>query len=164
MAITICTRHGTYILRSWSKRHLTCNIVLLLFSSFYRADETNVPPVRAEEILQTWNALFEIAKAIRHVHHLEVPRGGGGEPRRFHGYVHLLHFWIAQLKTRSWHADIKPDNILSIRGRLKLSDFGFSSFAPVIREHARSAPTEFIKGFTDTYGERTNGMTPWVFF
>jgi hypothetical protein len=51
------------------------------------ADETNVPPVRGQEILRTWDSLFEIAKAISHVHHLEVPRGGKSEPRRFHGYV-----------------------------------------------------------------------------
>jgi hypothetical protein len=47
------------------------------------ADETNVPPVRAKEILRFWNSLFEVADAIRHVHHLEVPRGKG--TLRYHG-------------------------------------------------------------------------------
>lgn len=49
------------------------------------ADETNVPPVQAQEILQTWKSLFTVAEAIRHVHHLEILRGKE-QPRRFHGY------------------------------------------------------------------------------
>ncbi|CAI9634656.1 unnamed protein product [Alternaria burnsii] len=99
------------------------------------ADETNVPPVQAQEILQNWRSIFDIAKAIRHVHHLEIRRGKD-QPWRFHG----------------WHADIKPDNILSVRGRLKLADFGFSSFAPVIEGSGGSEPKDVIRGFTDSYG------------
>jgi hypothetical protein len=52
------------------------------------ADETNVPPVQAHEILQSWRSLFKVAGAIRHLHKLEILRGKG-EPRRFHGYVYL---------------------------------------------------------------------------
>jgi hypothetical protein len=50
------------------------------------ADETNIPPVRAEEIILFWESLFEVAKAIRHVHNLEITRGKG-VARKFHGYV-----------------------------------------------------------------------------
>jgi hypothetical protein len=50
------------------------------------ADETNVPPVRAQEILRFWKTLFGVADAIRHVHHLEVPRARN-TPLKFHGYV-----------------------------------------------------------------------------
>ena len=52
------------------------------------ADETNVPPVQAQEILQYWKSLFKIAEAIRHVHHIEIPRAKG-VPRKFHGYLSL---------------------------------------------------------------------------
>jgi hypothetical protein len=48
------------------------------------ADETNVPPVQAQEILQSWKSLFRVAEAIRHVHHLEILRGKD-RPWRFHG-------------------------------------------------------------------------------
>ncbi|KAH7074657.1 hypothetical protein BKA63DRAFT_318495 [Paraphoma chrysanthemicola] len=98
----------------------------------YWADETNIPPVRAEEIIDFWKSLFEVAKAIRHVHNLEIPRERG-LPRKFHG----------------WHADIKPDNILRVHGQFKLADFGLSKFAPVTT--SERVPTEFINGFTDTY-------------
>ncbi|KAF2031395.1 hypothetical protein EK21DRAFT_88108 [Setomelanomma holmii] len=100
------------------------------------ADETNVPPVQAEEIIRFWRSLFDVAEAIRHVHNLEVPRHGKGAPLRYIG----------------WHADIKPDNILIVRGHLKLADFGYSRFAPVARTSNGSVPTELINGFTDTYG------------
>jgi serine/threonine protein kinase len=115
------------------------------------ADETNVPPVRAQEILLFWKSLFGVADAIRHVHHLEVPRVRN-VPLRFHGYGTPDTHGDHKLIKRSWHADIKPDNILSIRGRLKLADFGFSRFAPVTERRDGSVPTELIRGFTDTYG------------
>ena len=52
------------------------------------ADETNVPPVQAQEILQNWRSIFNVAEAIHHVHHLEIQRGKD-QYWRFHGYVFL---------------------------------------------------------------------------
>jgi hypothetical protein len=51
------------------------------------ADETNVPPVRAEEIIRIWESYFDVAKAIRHLHKLELPRHGSSAPIRYNGYV-----------------------------------------------------------------------------
>lgn len=118
----------------------------------YWADETNIPPVRAEEIIVFWDSLFEVAKALRHVHNLEIPRERGVS-RRFHGYVTSTECTIGTtiVDYDRWHADIKPDNILRVHGQFKLADFGYSKFAPVT--DSKRVPTEFIDGFTDTYGE-----------
>jgi hypothetical protein len=51
----------------------------------YWADETNVPPVRAMEIIRYWEKLFEIAVAIRQVHHLDLSQGK--TPLKYYGYV-----------------------------------------------------------------------------
>jgi serine/threonine protein kinase len=47
-----------------------------------------------------------------------------------------------------WHADIKPDNILSVQGGFKLSDPGFASFV----QKADDMPKRSIQGGTETYG------------
>jgi hypothetical protein len=50
----------------------------------YWADETNVPPVRVNEIIRYWEKLFEIATAIRKVHYLDVSQWKTS-PLRYHG-------------------------------------------------------------------------------
>jgi hypothetical protein len=54
----------------------------------YWADETNVPPVRANEIIRYWEQLFEVAVAIRQVHHLDLSQGKSA-PLRYYGYVSI---------------------------------------------------------------------------
>jgi serine/threonine protein kinase len=51
----------------------------------------------------------------------------------------------------SWHADIKPENILRVYGEFKLADFGFAKFSDV--DWAGQIPTSFIHGGTAAYGE-----------
>ena len=48
----------------------------------------------------------------------------------------------------SWHADIKPDNIISVQGKFKLSDPGFATF----KTKSEQDPEEFLLGGTETYG------------
>jgi hypothetical protein len=47
---------------------------------------------------------------------------------------------------RSWHADLKPDNVLPFGGAFKLADLGFARF-----ERSDKVVTN-IKGGTRTYG------------
>jgi hypothetical protein len=56
----------------------------------YWADETNVPPVRVNEIIRYWEQLFEVAVAIRQVHHLDVSQGKSA-PLSYYGYVTTAH-------------------------------------------------------------------------
>lgn len=54
-------------------------------------------------------------------------------------------------RNRSWHADIKPDNILRINGEFKLADFGFAKFER--KSDGYDVPQSFIEGGTETYGK-----------
>lgn len=60
-----------------------------------------------------------------------------------------------------WHADVKPDNILSVQGKFKLSDPGFAKFV----RKTDNDPEAFLLGGTETYGKACRfhipaGMTP----
>lgn len=57
----------------------------------------------------------------------------------------------------SWHADIKPDNILRVRNKFKLADPGFANFErsdafKELKGRQDNAAT-FIKGGTLTFGQ-----------
>jgi len=60
---------------------------------------------------------------------------------------------VLPLTRARWHANIKPENILSVRGRLKLAGFGLSSFAFGNQDQNGSKRNEIEKVFTDTYGK-----------
>jgi hypothetical protein len=53
-----------------------------------------------------------------------------------------------------WHGDVKPDNILRVRDKWKLADFGFAEFRRV--KDANSQPTADMRGGTETYGMEWN--------
>jgi serine/threonine protein kinase len=86
-------------------------------------------PQTAEEILEHWSSLLQIAEAVMHIHDF---RDQG--QKRF-----------------GRHGDIKPDNILCIGdtvGTLKIADLGFAGFA----EHeAPTVPETRFKGGTQAY-------------
>ncbi|KAL8846936.1 MAG: hypothetical protein Q9221_008004 [Calogaya cf. arnoldii] len=88
------------------------------------------PPVLQDETEQFWKALFEVADALDGLHNLKIDT---------HGVVREL---------LGWHADIKPDNILSVQGRFKLSDPGFAVFV----EKRGKDLEEQVMGGTETYG------------
>ena len=56
---------------------------------------------------------------------------------------------FSMLIVSSWHADVKPDNILSVQGKFKLSDPGFATF----KFKSEQDPEEFLLGGTETYGK-----------
>ncbi|KAI8237573.1 hypothetical protein K4K54_012215 [Colletotrichum sp. SAR 10_86] len=95
----------------------------------YLAD--TYPPVLNEEIIAFWGSLFEIAKTLARIHQLERVRGD-----KVQKYV-------------GWHGDIKPDNILRVRGNFKLADFGFTRFE---KSDIGKPQTTHMLGGTRTYG------------
>ncbi|KAI9776787.1 MAG: hypothetical protein M1816_005081 [Peltula sp. TS41687] len=89
-----------------------------------------LPPVLQTEVEAFWKALFEVADAVESIHNLITCTGG--VVQEYHG----------------WHADIKPDNILSVQGKFKLADPGFAKFV----KKTDKIPEEFVLGGTETYG------------
>jgi hypothetical protein len=53
-----------------------------------------------------------------------------------------------------WHADIKPDNILSVQGKFKLADPGFAKFVKKIKKTHKVLPRQHVLGGTETYGKK----------
>jgi tRNA A-37 threonylcarbamoyl transferase component Bud32 len=56
---------------------------------------------------------------------------------------------LAKLESHRWHGDIKPDNILRVRGEFKLADFGFTKF----EKDEIGKTSTLILGGTQTYGK-----------
>ncbi|KAL2405854.1 hypothetical protein ABEF95_000368 [Exophiala dermatitidis] len=101
------------------------------------ADPRSYPPIRPLEIFAFWKSLFEVAEAIKRLHNL-VRQDEDGFTDEYHG----------------WHGDIKPDNILLVHGKYKLTDFGFTKFKTRRNEPA----TVYIGGGTQTYGPPEVGL------
>ncbi|KAL8972470.1 MAG: hypothetical protein Q9197_002763 [Variospora fuerteventurae] len=89
-----------------------------------------LPPVFQGETEDFWRALFDVADALERIHNLDLDT---------HGVVQQFD---------GWHADVKPDNILSVQGKFKLSDPGFAKFV----RKTDNDPEAFLLGGTETYG------------
>jgi serine/threonine protein kinase len=61
----------------------------------------------ADNATPFWNSMLEIAEAVCMLH----------EPRQ-HGDASIYGV----------HADLKPDNVICVKGAFKVADFGFSTF------------------------------------
>ncbi|KAI9767404.1 MAG: hypothetical protein M1839_004508 [Geoglossum umbratile] len=105
------------------------------------------PPVLQSEIEGFWEELFDVAHTIGRMHNLKLRIGG--VVQEYYGYVFTLlrdvHILIA---VNSWHADIKPDNILTVRGKFKLADPGFAKF----ERRGDKGLKQILEGGTETYG------------
>lgn len=66
----------------------------------------NDPPFLAQEILDFWHLIFELAEAVRSIHSIKTDNGS----------------------FRGIHADIKPANILIVQEKIKLADLGYAKF------------------------------------
>lgn len=103
----------------------------------YFAD--NLPPYFQPEVEAFYKELFLVADAVKSIHNYKINEGG-----------RVMEF-------AGWHADIKPDNILTVQGRFKLADPGFVKF---VRKSGQD-PEEVLLGGTATYGAperlRANG-------
>ncbi|KAL8922484.1 MAG: hypothetical protein Q9172_003549 [Xanthocarpia lactea] len=97
-----------------------------------------LPPVLQDETDEFWKALFDIADALDGIHNLKLDMHG--VTREFHG----------------WHADIKPDNILSVQGKFKLSDPGFAKF---VAKGEKKDPKEFVLGAPERHPGRRDTMS-----
>ncbi|TID14705.1 Protein kinase domain-containing protein isoform 1 [Venturia nashicola] len=93
------------------------------------------PPRGALATHKFWSALFEVAKALARVHNLRLRYDDGRDQ-------HIC----------GWHADVKPDNILRVRGSFVLADFGFARFQKKAENSNGEPAQETFIGGTDTYG------------
>ncbi|KAK8077667.1 serine/threonine protein kinase [Apiospora saccharicola] len=115
---------------------VVCTSNLLLEYGDFDLEElflSKSPPTCFETTVEFWEALFKVAEAVDGIHNLRARRELGPSVN-FHG----------------WHADIKPDNILRVRGEYKLADLGFAKFRKK-DENGREPSTGLI-GLTETYG------------
>jgi serine/threonine protein kinase len=133
------------------RKHVTYNILLEYGElDLDRYFEENLPPILEGEVSDFWKDMFDVADAVKGIHEMKVMIGG--EWQECYGYVKLLAHWKMSDKT-SWHADIKPDNILIVKHKFKLADPGFARFVRKTEKNSViGRDSTIIKGATTTYG------------
>jgi serine/threonine protein kinase len=111
----------------------------------------HLPPVLQTEVEGFWKALFEVVDAVADIHDGKTDTGGVYE--EFEGLVFTSQVLLPpQSHSFRCHADIKPENIISVRGRFKLADLGFAKFVRKGEDYKKT----FLYGGTEAFGMRKN--------
>jgi serine/threonine protein kinase len=130
---------GDYSQREVKRKKNAFNILLefgeLDLDEFF-FEEGRLPPVLPNEVQGFWKDVFEVATAVKAIHLFKRQRGDVSQ--EYYG----------------WHADIKPDNILRVKGKFKLADPGFATFEKkeAFAQLDKRHETTMIRGGTKTYG------------
>lgn len=102
------------------------------------------PPILEGEVAHFWDDMFDVAEAVNTIHDITITRGG--VQHDYYGYVGFYPSGSTRSLHSRWHADIKPDNILIVKGKFKLADPGFARF-----EKKSDKDLATIAGGTETY-------------
>ncbi|KAI0016333.1 hypothetical protein F4780DRAFT_798388 [Xylariomycetidae sp. FL0641] len=107
------------------------NLVLELGDQdLYRAFQRENPPITSMEIEAFWTSLFAVADALASIQTIDSDRF---------------------VSTHVWHGDIKPENILDVRGHFKLADPGEASALPMRKGTSTVVPKLRVPGGTRTF-------------
>ncbi|OHE90942.1 hypothetical protein CORC01_13751 [Colletotrichum orchidophilum] len=110
-------------------QHEYYNLVLELGDSdLYTVFRTSEPPVSPKEISSFWHAMFGVSETLASIYKLRL----GG------------------VDYDTWHADIKPENILRVGNRFKLADLGEAYIKLSNADNRRQGAR--VTGGTRTYG------------
>ncbi|KAI1747622.1 hypothetical protein F4782DRAFT_418939 [Xylaria castorea] len=106
------------------------NLVLELGAQdLYSAFQKENPPITFSEIQIFWKSMFNVADALASIQVMQ------------HGIY----------TTYLWHGDIKPENILDVRGRFKLADPGEARVKIVTGPPGRETPKIPVPGGTRSF-------------
>ncbi|KAI0466797.1 hypothetical protein F4859DRAFT_518845 [Xylaria cf. heliscus] len=106
------------------------NLVLELGAQdLYSAFQKENPPITFSEIQIFWQSMFNVADALASIQVMK------------HGIY----------TTYLWHGDIKPENILDVRGRFKLADPGEARVKTVPEPPGRDIPKIPVPGGTRSF-------------
>ena len=142
-------REDNSIVCSTTNYQTHCIILELAKCDFLECMMLENPPQTSAEIKVFWEELAQIAEALVEIHKFQ--RDG----TTYYGLViGLFRVYFCQLtQFYSWHGDIKPENIVDVRGAYKLADPGDARIKrePAANVQGRALRTRFSRG-TRTYG------------